>query len=144
MPTPFFDTEWPGENPVLQISEWLIQLEALRTMAVSSRTFLDRGVALTLSGQSSLLLVSRTATAPGLRPETHSRTRITDHTALRRVMSNNSIGMFFAFHEPTGVAWNTTLSRARASSLSAGMLPMTSFALVALASTLKPSAVSLG
>jgi len=43
-------------NPVLQNSEWLIQPEALRSMAAASRSFLDRGTALSQPGQSSPLL----------------------------------------------------------------------------------------
>ena len=44
-------------NPVLQQSrEWLIQPDALRSMAAASRSFLDRGAALPQPGQSSPLL----------------------------------------------------------------------------------------
>ena len=44
-------------NPVfLQNSEWLIQPEALRSMAAASRSFLDRGVALPQPRQSNPLL----------------------------------------------------------------------------------------
>ncbi len=44
-------------NPVfLQNLDWLIQPEALRSMAAASRSFLDRGAALPQPGQSSPLL----------------------------------------------------------------------------------------
>ena len=44
-------------NPVfLQNLDWLIQPDALRSMAAASRSFLDRGTALPQPGQSSPLL----------------------------------------------------------------------------------------